>query len=233
MMRCVVFLFGLNHDGAIRKMPGGTGFLVGYYSRDLPHLWHIYAVSNQHVVTESPYIRLNTKSGTARFLEYNPDQWSFSETDDLAIIDVTDDLDFDLENLTWTDDIMWVNELDLLKYEEGASRAYVGDDTIMIGLFADRLGGGNINLPVARFGNLAAFADDNVPVSVGIGDRFRRPAFLNDMRSRTGFSGSPVWAWYNPNSDVRSWEVTLSPSTLLTEQCGVQSLFDRSAPRAI
>jgi hypothetical protein len=217
MTRCVFFLFGHNRDGTMDQVPKATGFLVGRYSRELPHLWHIYAVSNRHATVDSPTIRINTKDGCTRLLEYNPDQWTFSETDDLAVIDVTDDLEFDPKSLLWSDDITWVNELDLLGYNEGGGRTYVGDQTIMIGLFADHTGPGKVNLPVARFGNLAAFVNDGVPVGLGPGDQFARPAFLNDMRSRTGFSGSPVWAWYNPYSDVRTWEESKSPiSSLLS-----------------
>lgn len=217
MMCCVFFLFGHGRNGEVSKTPSGTGFFIGWHSDELDHLWHIYAISNRHVVTDSPWIRINTKNGSTRFLEYNPDQWIFSDTDDLAAIDVTDDLAFDAETLSWSDDIAWVHQLDLLRHDEGGGRAYVGDQTIMVGLFADHMGPGEVNLPVARFGSLAAFAQDKVPVSVGPGDRFARPAFLNDTRSRTGFSGSPVWAWYNPHSDVKTWEDSKSPwSTLIS-----------------
>ncbi|SIR35630.1 MULTISPECIES: hypothetical protein [Acidiphilium] len=219
MLRCVFFLFGHTMDGQISKNPDGTGFLVGYHSRDQPHLWHVYAVSNQHVVVNAPMIRINTKDGGTRLLEYNPDQWTHSKTDDLAVIDVTDELSFNPETLEWSDDITWVHELDLLRYDEGGGRAYIGDQTIMVGLFADHMGPGTVNSPVARFGSLAAFAQDGVSVSIGSGDRFARPAFLNDTRSRTGFSGSPVWTWYNPDSDIRAWEDSKNP---------ISSLFSRA-----
>lgn len=215
MMGCVFFLFGHNRNGTISKIPKGTGFFVGRHSRELPHLWHVYAVSNRHVVCNNPLIRINTKNGATRLFDHNPDQWILSDTDDLAILDVTDDLVFDAENLSWSDQFTWVNELDLLGHHSSMNRAYVGDQTIMIGLFADHAGPGKINLPVARFGNLAAIAHDDVPVRIGPGDLFARPAFLNDTRSRTGFSGSPVWAWYDPENDVRYLEDSKNRSSTI------------------
>lgn len=82
------------------------------------------------------------------------------------------------------------------------SGAAIGDQTIMLGLFTD-YHGGEINVPVGRFGNLAALPNSKAPIRLSSDDPFVRPAFLNDIRSRAGFSGSPVWAWYSLYDDVK------------------------------
>ena len=65
----------------------------------------------------------------------------------------------------------------------------IGTDLYMLGMLADEEDIG-VNLPRARFGNLSVFANDKVHSEQGNGAR--RPCHLCDMRSRTGFSGSPV-----------------------------------------
>jgi hypothetical protein len=69
----------------------------------------------------------------------------------------------------------------------------------MTGLFADQHGGER-NTPVARFGNLSLLADDHAPIEQPNG--VLRPSHLVDMRSRTGFSGSPVALYRIPGFDL-------------------------------
>ena len=69
----------------------------------------------------------------------------------------------------------------------------------MIGLFTSHHGGER-NVPSARFGNLAMLANDGAPIETEGG--FRRPCHLVDMRSRSGFSGSPVFIYRTPTDDL-------------------------------
>jgi hypothetical protein len=143
MMKCVFFLYGLNpKTGKMGSFPGATGFFVMRHSRVLDRLWHVYAITNAHAINPYSSIRINTEAGSTRIIEHEPTDWLVSKTDDLAIIDVTDDFHFDQEIFYWWDDISWIGELDLLGFEDGSGRASVGDQTIMIGLFADHLGAG-------------------------------------------------------------------------------------------
>jgi hypothetical protein len=59
----------------------------------------------------------------------------------------------------------------------------------MLGLLADDRDLGHHAI-IARFGNISAFAHDQRPMEQGNGRL--RPCHLGDMRSRSGFSGSPV-----------------------------------------
>ncbi len=196
MQRSVFFLFPFDaRRGKPGMLPGATGFFVCRNSKKLHfELKHFYAVTNRHAVIECPVIRINSKSSGVRFIDFDPSEWIYSKTDDLAVADVTDYLKPD-------DKVSWVSEYDFASSSASALDARIGDQTIMLGLFADHREGA-VNVPIGRFGNLAARPSDSAHVSLGRTDDFARPAFLNDMRSRTGFSGSPVWTWYSAYQDV-------------------------------
>lgn len=195
MSRCVFFLFEHSLTGQGFDGPWGTGFFVVRKSECLHGpFFHYYAVSNRHVVNPSSTIRVNTKSGSVFYIERDIAQWTYSDTDDLAVVDVTEDLTCRDSELA----VSAISETQFVRRELLEHSACLGDQTIMLGLFVDHDGGSEINLPVARFGNMAATPNSKVPVLLYKGDTYERPAFLNDMRSRTGFSGSPVWTWYNP-----------------------------------
>ena len=67
----------------------------------------------------------------------------------------------------------------------------------MLGLFTEN-SGGERNLPAMRFGNLSQVA--RMPVPHGNGAI--HPAHVFDMHSRPGFSGSPVFVYRTPESDL-------------------------------
>ena len=78
---CVIYLYHSVEDaqrGAIHKN-GGSGFLVGIPAAQGPG-WHLYAVSNRHVVETSPVIRLNTKAGDIDVLNTSTSNWVFLKT---------------------------------------------------------------------------------------------------------------------------------------------------------
>ena len=197
LTRCVFFLY--EHDPSQSGSflgPGGTGFIVARQSYTIQRGFHFYGVTNRHVANPCSTIRLNTKSGSVRFIERDPSQWIWSETDDLAATDITDEFSPEEDEVWCVPDYSFV---DPLFY---SSQVNIGDPTIMLGLFSDHDGGGDRNLPVGRFGNVAALPDPLVPVRLSRADKHVRPAFLNDMRSRSGFSGSPVWTWDMPYEDT-------------------------------
>jgi hypothetical protein len=213
--KCAFYLFRLNPDYVFGLSPetdkivgpGATGFFVARPSETLFGLYHVYAVSNRHAINPNSIIRINRKAGGIRSIEFDPADWIFSDKDDLAIVDVTVHLEISMKTtIYWHDDISWVEEKDFLTPDFiSANDVGIGDQTIMVGLFADH-GGGALNLPVGRFGTLASMPCTSAPVSLFDKDPFARPAYLNDTHSRTGFSGSPVWVWRTPNDDMNSFE---------------------------
>ncbi|MGB8841391.1 MAG: hypothetical protein WCC64_09970 [Aliidongia sp.] len=204
LVKCVFYLYSHNPETGKLSELKGTGFLVARQSSILPYTWHVYAVSNRHVVGNhgGSSLRINTKNGSIRFIEYEPTDWTWSDTSDLAIIDVTDQLDLNLTTGIWSDEISWVDEINFVPEQHRSGYGIgVGDNTIMLGLFANH-SNAPINMPVGRFGNVAAIPNESNPVRLTPVDLFAGPAYLNDIRSRTGFSGSPVWVWRTPSDDM-------------------------------
>jgi hypothetical protein len=197
--RCVFFLFGKNTQTGNVIGPGATGFFVAKHSSTLQSLFHVYAVTNRHAVDKYHDIRINTCDGSSKIIEFDPSEWVYSEADDLAALDVTDSI-VPEQRSDGTHNISWILEHSMYSRQFGWSAA-MGDQTVMLGLFADHAES-KLNVPVARFGNIAAMPNVDSPVRLRNNDAFVRPAFLNDMRSRTGFSGSPVWVWHNPYDDM-------------------------------
>jgi hypothetical protein len=75
----------------------------------------------------------------------------------------------------------------------------LGEDGFMLGLFTGQPGL-YFNLPSARFGNLSQLANFAHPIEQGHG--ITRPSHIFDMHSRPGFSGSPVFIFRTPLSDL-------------------------------
>src|SRR5688500_19015445 len=74
---CVVYLYPTVEDAETGYASGGTGFLVGYPVQDYPHLCHLYAVTNSHVISEadSKVIRFNTIENKTTVLETSDESW--------------------------------------------------------------------------------------------------------------------------------------------------------------
>jgi hypothetical protein len=178
--------------------PQGTGFLVARLANTAWPTAHHYAVSNWHVAVQggASIIRFNTKDGGTRFLEYDPSQWLFEPcSDDLAAVDITADI-------RETDQIFVQSEASFLTQDIINEYAIeFGEDVFMIGMFASHHGGKR-NIPAARFGNLSMLASPEAPITLE--NEAKRPAHLVDMRSRGGFSGSPVFIYRTPSGNLSS-----------------------------
>lgn len=197
----VFFLFGRDENtGELREQPEGTGVLVGYpQSRGLPYNRHIYAVTCQHVAATggASVIRVNTRDGGSRLLEFEPQDWEFLPgADDLAATDVTDQLFPSKDEFSFVPDNLMASKEFMKSVEFG-----IGEDGFMLGLFADHPGKAR-NLVAARFGNVSLLANDDEPLEQPNGNVC--PSHLFDMRSRPGFSGSPVFVYRTPGSDLRA-----------------------------
>lgn len=203
----VFFLYRRHEKTGDIVGPCGTGFIL---ERSFPlssGVRHYYGVTNWHVAcqTGASIIRINTKDGKSRFINLNPSEWDFKHNfDDLAVIDLTAHLD------SGTDQFSSIGEFSIATEGEiNGLGIGIGEDVFMIGLFA-RHHGENVNVPMARFGNLCLVADENALIRQENG--VERPCHIVDVRSRTGFSGSPVFVYRIPTNDLshvssRSWDI--------------------------
>jgi hypothetical protein len=197
----VVFMFGQHPESDdLVAGPGGTGVIIETPSATLPGQYHKYIVSNKHVIDETPWVRLNTCDGSTRMLEFISEDWVSDGKEDLAVIDVTECLNLETDHYSCIEHREFLSSSRVIGNHVG-----IGDQVFMLGLYSDH-DGSTRNLPVARFGNIAAMPHPLVPVITGPGDPYKRPAFLNDMRSRQGFSGSPVWVWRGQEVDLSDYD---------------------------
>lgn len=199
---CVFFLFAKTDTGLVG--PLATGFIVARFDRraDGSQFHHTYAVTNAHTAPDgASVIRMTMIGGQTKTIDLEPHEWEFIPGgDDLAAADITDcfgkedELHYRclLEEVFVTEQLM------------SDALVGIGEDGFMLGLFADAPGrtspGEERNAPVGRFGNLAAIASEDHPIEQANGQR--RPSFIFDLRSRSGFSGSPVFIYRTIASDL-------------------------------
>jgi hypothetical protein len=187
--RSVIFIGDLNERDTFR--PRGTAFFVGIPSSK-SGLAYSYLVTAQHNVVmlgekqKQVYFRVNRKDGPARVepLEvprwwYHPDE---SEQTDVAVAAVHVNWDaIDHEAIPMPE--KWeANPLQI-----GRRAIGLGDETFALGLFRQHIGTER-NVPIVRIGNIAALPEEMVATKWGL-----MRAYLVEMRSIAGLSGSPVF----------------------------------------
>jgi hypothetical protein len=195
----VFFLYGRNPKTGEIDGPLGTGSLIGVYGEPQHRLAHsYYAVTCWHVALDhgASIFRVNTKDGQHRFIELDLMEWQFIPgADDLCAADVT-------ERLKHTDEISFVPpSLMVTKDFIRMEQIEIGEDGFMLGLFAEQPGIRQ-NMVAARFGNVSLLASDDAPIEQP--NEQKRPSHIFDMRSRPGFSGSPVFIYRTPSGDLRN-----------------------------
>jgi hypothetical protein len=167
----------------------GTVFFV---QRSLDDGWNlIYAVTAKHVIQgierkgfDKVIFRLNKRDGKAVGHEVPITDWHFHPEEsevDIAILPfiLTDELDH--MAVPYHNFVVHVSET--------AERIGVGDEIYLAGLFANRIGKER-NIPILRFGNIAAMADPNEKINTKMG---YIEAHLVEVRSLGGISGAPVF----------------------------------------
>jgi hypothetical protein len=207
MSDCVFYLYRRNpKTGKVEDKPVGTGTVIAHYSRryhrnrfmDPPAtepdvMVHYYGVTNWHLTNQAgaSIIRVNVRNGTSRYLEYDPADWQFiPNTDDLSAIDLTDDLLLPTDQVAAYPEYLFVTEKVINKL-----KIRIGENALMVGMFRSHPGERQ-NHPVAKFGNVSFLANKDSLIRQP--NKMARPSHLVDMRSRSGFSGSPVSVWRTP-----------------------------------
>jgi len=199
LKHAVFFLYGKHPKTGKVVGPLGTGSLVAIGGASPPYVVeHLYAVTCHHVAVKigASILRINTKDGKSRQIQLEPHEWQFiGRGDDLCAADITERVkETDLISAIPADLLMRRDFIELEQVE-------IGEDGFMLGLFAAHPGKKQ-NLVAARFGNLSLLAKDDEPIKQPNGQN--RPSHIFDMRSRPGFSGSPVFLYRTPAGDLRT-----------------------------
>jgi hypothetical protein len=199
--RCVFYLYRSEKEARTGQDPQGTGFLVAEPST-VPYAgyWqaHVYAVTNWHVAVEhlpddppAPVIRLNRKDGEPHVIPLGIDDWR--GLPDLDIVVTPIDIPSDVNALAIPSSMI------VTQSRVGLLEIGVGEDVFMMGLFVDHHGG-TTNVPAARFGNISMMPNPRALVDQG--NLPDVEAYVLDMHSRSGFSGSPVFVYRTFGSDL-------------------------------
>ena len=205
LQRAVVFVYGHSPKTGVYGVRG-TGVIIGLpCERERPYIHHYYAVTSQHVIDQRGHdLRVNTKEGKTRPIKIAADKWqSCPGGYDLSAVDITEEI----EKRVGHDEVSAIPERLLLSEKFAAEVEFgLGEDGFMLGLFSN-LPGKSRNLVTARFGNVAMLAAADDPVEQGNG--ITRPCHVFDIRSRPGYSGSPVFVYRTKAADLR--DITYGP----------------------
>ena len=188
---CVFYLYPTKEDAIEGRKLGASGFLVSLKSESDLKFPHIYAVTNRHVIrplnnlsrdTVSLFIRLNTKEGKTEIIPTTSEDWiPHPNGDEIAVMPLPI-LFSNLRFKTIPSDTL-VSESLVEKFNIGP-----GDEVFMVGRFINHEGKQR-NLPSVRFGNISMMPLEPIISSWGMAQE----SFTVEMRSLSGYSGSPVF----------------------------------------
>jgi hypothetical protein len=206
MLDCVVYLYPSVEDAEAGYRVGGSGFLVGIPSEIHEGYVTLYAVTNSHVIRgDNPVIRLNTKKGDKDVLPFNTEDWVHHEDgDELAVCPLV--IAPGVYKYKYIPLSLFVTPELVEQHNIGP-----GDDVFMVGRFVSHEGQQR-NTPLARFGNISMMPWEPIPTKWGPA----QDSFLVEVRSLSGFSGSPVFVdirpfTTRPSSDPETLDVVTEP----------------------
>jgi hypothetical protein len=193
MLDLPFFLYPTTEDARLGRGYGGTGFLVAIPYQNNASMGHIYGVTNAHVAlgaSRSGVLRFNTLNGGTDIFETQEEEWhSIPGLYDIAVLPIN----FLRPGVHRVEPIIispsypgsfYLGDEDIEAHDVNA-----GDDVFMVGRFIDN-DGSVTNQPSLRFGNISILSA-NVHHPLGYTGR----SVILDMRSRGGYSGSPVFIY--------------------------------------
>ena len=162
----------------------------------LSHCHHIYVVTNKHVIEGKfpcPVVRMNLKhpdSGLERtyILEFNQSDWVTDLNNDLAVCMLPPDFNPAIVEFSVINRSFAMTEKEFKENNIGP-----GDEVFYVGRFMGHAGKYE-NIPSVRFGNISMNPNAREPVVYETTSRhYEQIGFLVEARSRSGYSGSPVF----------------------------------------
>lgn len=209
------FLFRTRDEAKKRVKIGGTCFCItkpieGAEKLVGRPLQVPYLVSNRHVVWNgaASVISVNRHDGNEPdIIETEPTDWvSHPNGDDVAVICIWPKLKESLHKVSH------INEKNILREQSIKDlKIGVGDEVFMIGRFINHQGTKE-NKPAARFGCISMMQEK---ILVKAENRWQE-SFAVEMRSRTGFSGSPVAVYRTQATTELVSKMTKTPPALET-----------------
>lgn len=163
----------------------GTAFFLTLKARTGQRAY--YVVTAKHVIegiakhSKQVYLSLNNKNGKRDWLGIDFDKWKNHPKEpavDVAVARMDfeehhDHLAFEVPNEGIHSSVL--------------KKVSVGEPVISVGLFVPRIGESK-NIPVIRFGKIAAMPEEKINTDLGYVD-----AYLLDMPALSGVSGAPIF----------------------------------------
>jgi hypothetical protein len=194
-----IFLFRTKAEAEKRAKFGGSGFLVGKEiegsaERSGHSVYAIYLVSNRHVVFDGAASVASVNrldGGPPDPIETEPTDWvAHPGGDDLAAICMMGLIKKNIHKVRLVQQHLFVTKQLISDFDIG-----IGDDVFMVGRFVNHQGG-STNRASARFGSISMMQEN-----IWVKEHHRhQESFAVEMRSRTGFSGSPVAIYRTPST---------------------------------
>ena len=208
LLQCVCFV-AVNEatpDGERMKY-AGTAFFVSVPSAVAPDSGFIYLVTARHCVRRAEnagglFVRLNTKAGGSELVRVTGG-WQYPDdlASDVAVLGWAPPGPFAYKHVPRS---MLAGHATIPETGIG-----VGDEVVVVGLFTRRHGLAR-NLPIVRTGIIAAMPEEPFRDKY-TGLNF--PAYIAEVRSIGGLSGSPVFAVLGPaRLDPKTTQIRLSLS---------------------
>lgn len=179
-LRAVVNLYPTDEAARCGTGVGGTGFVFAYVA-SLADIMIRYVVTNRHVAERCSWVRVNAEAGV-HVVDVSA-AWRFAAVADVAVAQLPLPPNV-------AADVLSIEALGLTPDERSRLNIGPGDEIYMCGRFISTEGHER-NQPTARFGNISHMPDPTAPVEDGRGVHVQ--AYLVEMRSQSGFSGSPVF----------------------------------------
>lgn len=186
LQHSIAFLYTDAESACSGVEAGGTGFVVSVTTKS--GRCRTFLVTNIHVIGQGAgTARVTCVDGSVLLLQ--PKHWTYHiEGDDVAVALLSSEESQRVSAINWTEVAATAKRL-------GELNAGVGDDVFMLGRFVS-LTGKQKNSPLARFGTIAMMPGELVVDGRGC----KVEAFLVEMRSLSGFSGSPVFIYMGPGT---------------------------------
>jgi hypothetical protein len=187
LLDCVFYVYP-DEDAARRGDEfGGAGFMV---SVPLLRTEFLYAVTNHHMLDDGRILRFNTRGGDVELLPTKPSDWrQHGDGDDLAVMPFGIKRENNHLQLSAVPARDFVTEQGIPLESGGYQVLSPGQDVFAVSRFVTH-DGRQRNQPVVRFGQLAMMAGEPIEDN-GIS----QVAFLVEMLSLSGASGSPVFVY--------------------------------------
>ncbi len=189
----VIYLYSDQDAADTGEDFGGSGFLFGIETTPIPAS-HLYAITAAHVIHDGfTVVRINLRHDSSKqerteSLPFTKDDWIIDPINDLAVCPLPPDFNPQKFSFSVIDKRFIISHEDFVTNDIGP-----GDEVVYIGRFKQHAGR-IMNMPSVRFGHISMNPSEEEPIIYELGGKEKRqPAFLVEARSRSGYSGSPVF----------------------------------------